>query len=57
MLPRFILTLALLALPLSACGSASSNSTAVKELDRQHEELMKTMTGGGGGGGGSGGSM
>ncbi len=37
---------------LQLCGCTASNSSAVDEMARQHEELMKTMTGGGGGGGG-----
>jgi hypothetical protein len=47
MLLRSILAFALLWLQL--CGCTASNSSAVDQLDRRHDELMKTMSGGGGG--------
>ena len=49
MLLRSIVAFALFWLLL--CGCTSSNSSAVDEMDRQHQELMRTMTGGGAGGG------
>ncbi|HZP98455.1 MAG TPA: hypothetical protein VFB13_02875 [Reyranella sp.] len=45
---RFIAAFALLWLQL--CGCASSSSSAVTDMDRRHDELMKTMPAGGGGG-------
>lgn len=51
MLLRSIVALALLALPLCSCTAPQSNSVAVNEMDRRHDDLMKTMPGGGGSGG------
>ncbi len=54
MLLRSIVALAILCGPLIACASPSTRSSAVSDMDRQHEALMNTMPGGGGGGAGGG---
>jgi hypothetical protein len=50
---RSLVVLAIVSLQIGACTANSTNPSAVTELDRRHEELMKTMPGGGGGGGGA----
>jgi hypothetical protein len=48
MLLRYLLALAILALPLWACTGQPANKAAIDEMERRHQEELTRMGGGGG---------
>jgi hypothetical protein len=47
MLLRYLLALAILAAPLSACTGQPANKSAIDEMERRHEQEVIRMGGGG----------